>query len=262
MRILLVLWFLVGTALTQSLQTLTIPLGTGSEMQVVEASLQDYDVRLLYDPSGHLHDFQWFLERDVRAEAAINGGFFFSNGHPSGFFKDRKWLSVSHKKRAVLGWSESKDVQRFVFDKLQYKDGAIHAHYAQNGWWKSQDIVLGGAGLLVYQGQLVSLSDESLASDFVESTYARSAFCWHKQDKVSFIMVNGVGRSAYRFGFQGGLTLPQFALALQNLGCYYAINLDGGRSATLFADDRWVTAHWTQRVWPKKIANVLVLVKK
>ena len=165
-------------------------------------------------------------------------------------------------KRSVLGILEEGDGRALFFDRLQEVDGVIQSDFYQNAWWDESEFILGGAPLLIHKGQILSFTDEKLLPSFVNNRYSRCAFCVDRKGDMMFILAEGVGRFLYGQGMRTGLSLHEFAKALKSLGCYHAINLDGGRSSLLFVDGYFIFANWFQWFFPKKIANVLAFVKK
>lgn len=256
-------WYaLCVDALSESLAYVTHQLNDGEVMHVVKASPEDYRLEMIVAQDRKQQYFTWFLNQRSGLSAAINGGFFGANGQPSGFFKYGQWWSYAKTYRAVVGVSDIADQQALYFDRLKLVDDDIHSRFYQDHWWDGAGFVLGGAPLLVHRGAVVLFEEERLSPMFVENQYARTAFCVDSRGDMLFVLVTGVGRLLHHSGFRGGMALATFAQELKKLGCYHAVNLDGGRSSSLFVDGEVVASHWMHWFFPKRIANVLAFVKK
>jgi len=67
---------------------------------------------------------------------------------------------------------------------------------------------------------------------FIETKHPRSAICITNDNKLILITIDG------RFPNQAeGINIPELAHLLKVLGGKYALNLDGGGSATIWAKD-------------------------
>ncbi len=99
--------------------------------------------------------------------------------------------------------------------------------------WQLVDNIIGGSPLLIYRGKIVQdHSMERLRSFFVVGRHARTAVG---------ILPNGhwILAVAEQNILNGspGMTIAELAIFMKNLGCEYALNLDGGSSSALYLDN-------------------------
>jgi hypothetical protein len=98
--------------------------------------------------------------------------------------------------------------------------------------WQAVEHVVGGAPLLVYQGKLITdYTLEHLNAAFISERYARTAIGILKNGHWIFVAAEQSALSG-----SVGMTIPELAHFMQQLGCEYALNLDGGGSSTLYID--------------------------
>ena len=248
--------------LSEPLKHVKYQLNHGEVMYVVKANPEDYRLEILVDQDRKRQYFSWFVNQKPGLSAAVNGGFFDESGQPSGFFKYGEWWSYARKHRAVVGVSDIDDQQELYFDRLKFVDGVVSSRFYQDSWWDQAGFVLGGAPLLIHRGEVVPFEEERLSPLFAKNRYARTAFCVDTRGDMLFVLITGVGRLLHSYGLRSGVGLADFAQELKKLDCYHAVNLDGGRSSSLFVEGGFVSSHWIQWFFPKRIANVLAFVKK
>ncbi|MEC8881792.1 MAG: phosphodiester glycosidase family protein [Pseudomonadota bacterium] len=253
---------LFADVLSEPLKHVKYQLSHGEVIHVVKASPEDYRLEIMVDQDRKRQYFSWFLNQKSGVSAAVNGGFFHGSGQPSGFFKYGQWWTYARKHRAVIGISDDGGQQELYFDRLKLVDGAVFSRFHQDPWWDQADFVLGGAPLLIYRGEVVSFEEERVSPLFAKNRYARTAFCVDSHGDMLFVLITGVGRLLHNYGLRSGIALTDFAQELKKLDCYYAVNLDGGRSSSLFVEGGFISSHWSQWFFPKRIANVLAFVKK
>jgi large repetitive protein len=115
---------------------------------------------------------------------------------------------------------------------------------------------IGGGPVLVRDGKPVRVQvpdDDSYQFKSMLERHPRSAVGWNR-DHVFLITVDGRQKAS------AGMTLEELAGYLVRLGCTDAMNLDGGGSATLWADGRVLNQPSDGQERP--IANALVLVRR
>lgn len=178
------------------------------------------------------------IAKKTDAIIAINAGFFEKDGKPSGAFKlDGEWLQKPIKNRGVVGWSSRKRIS-FQFDRLKRdQEGLITSSLAATnkhaGWWEEADFIVGGAPLLIHQGNIIDPEPEKTLNSFLERRYARTAICTTKSNQILLIVVEGGDRLSWSLGFRNGLSIAELSSFLKRRGCENALNLDGGKSSTM-----------------------------
>lgn len=179
------------------------------------------------------------------AAVAVNGGFWKPDGSPSGILKiDGKWHGTPTRPRAAIGWS-SKD-KRVLIDRvltnysladcpegveievIPQSDPAVTT--AEE--WKEMEHIIGGTPVLVSRGQLIEdFSAEKTLQSFLVERFPRTAIGIRENGDWVFVFVENS-----LLGSVGGLTMKELAQWMFDLRCVDALNLCGGRSATLVID--------------------------
>ena len=99
--------------------------------------------------------------------------------------------------------------------------------------WKMQTAI-GGGPVLLQSGEIKILNNEELkfAGKAIEDKHPRTAMGYTKDDKLIILMIEGRNAVAH------GATLNQEAQVLKDLGCWEALNLDGGGSSCLLVNGK------------------------
>lgn len=123
-----------------------------------------------------------------------------------------EWYRVNGALRIVKGKVELIDWNKNIED--QYK--------------KKKGVVLSSGPLMVKKGKICDFT--SLGQKFINDKHPRSAIGITKDDKLLLVTVDG------RFPDNAiGVNIPELAQLMKLLGCNEALNLDGGRSTTLWS---------------------------
>jgi len=102
--------------------------------------------------------------------------------------------------------------------------------------WQLVDNVVGGSPLMIYRGKIVhDHSMERVLSPFISERYARTAVGLLKNGHWIFAVIEQSALTG-----SPGMSIPELAVFLKELGCEYALNLDGGGSSTLYIDNEIV----------------------
>lgn len=108
--------------------------------------------------------------------------------------------------------------------------------------------IISGGPYLIKEGEIfVDVADEKLNG--ITGRNPRTAIGYTKDNTMIMVTIEG------RKEGSSGVTLKELATIMKNLGCYEAINLDGGSSTAMFLNDR-VYLGTTK---PAKISNALVV---
>jgi exopolysaccharide biosynthesis protein len=99
--------------------------------------------------------------------------------------------------------------------------------------WKMKTAV-GGGPVLLQNGQIRITNNEErkFAGKAINDKHPRTAIGYTADNKLIILVVEGRSESA------GGVTLPQEAKILQELGCVEALNLDGGGSSCMLVNGK------------------------
>jgi len=99
--------------------------------------------------------------------------------------------------------------------------------------WKMKTAV-GGGPVLLQNGEIRITNNEEVkfAGKAINDKHPRTAMGYTKDNKLIILVIQGRSESS------GGATLPQEAQILKDLGCWEALNLDGGGSSCLLVNGR------------------------
>ena len=125
--------------------------------------------------------------------------------------------------------------------QVSYRFKPVRPEYAGDSEWREMDYLVGGAGLLIWNGELVGdylvekLDQQGGAFDTTQ--HPRTAVGIDGHGKWFFVVVDGrqPGKSV-------GMSLAEMTELMASLDCKYAINLDGGGSSTMYLNGKVVNS--------------------
>jgi len=95
--------------------------------------------------------------------------------------------------------------------------------------WNQFEHIVGGTPVLVDHGNIISdFQNEKVRESFLEKRHARTAVGIKPDGNWVFVVVDGKQPN-----LSEGMTMNELAQLMRKLGCYSALNLDGGGSSTL-----------------------------
>ncbi|MBA2368171.1 MAG: phosphodiester glycosidase family protein [Candidatus Protochlamydia sp.] len=178
------------------------------------------------------------------ASAAINGGFWKTNGDPAGILKiDSIWHGTPVKPRGAIGWSQNGQIVLIdrVLTNYHLRDCPYEtrlevipmtSHTSAEAWSELEHIV-GGTPVLVRNGNIVEdFSSEQTLESFLVNRHSRTAIGIKDSGEWVCVVIDGF------YGLFGGMTINELAELMLDLGCAEAINLDGGGSSTMVLNGR------------------------
>lgn len=226
------------------------------------------------------------LAKEHQALLAINAGFYTlddqGSASPIGVLKiNHQWVSGEKRARAVLGWGAvGTHIDNLVVKPNIKGFEPIPKRTDKERWLKLSNII-GGAGLLVYDGKLNrDFSQEKISrNDFIFEPHARTAVGvtqsgdwvivvveqrYHiDADKIDMSLLNAYilqqdekAKQKIRQGLGiavKGMTLAELSEFMLEQGCYWAMNLDGGGSTGLYYQQDLKT-----KIFDNKIVSDLV----
>lgn len=102
--------------------------------------------------------------------------------------------------------------------------------------WDKLDNIVGGAPVLIFNGEKIEdYSIEKICDKFLTEKHARTAIGVKENGNLIFLSVDGNDPN-----YSLGMTIDQLRDFLYDLGCKYALNLDGGGSTTMVIDNNVV----------------------
>jgi len=113
---------------------------------------------------------------------------------------------------------------------------------------------LGAGPMLIIKGTKNVTAQQEL--QFVEDARnPRTAVCITKDKKLAFIVVDG------RYDLSDGLYLTELADIMYDLGCYDALNLDGGGSTAMIANG-YLTNRPADKTGYRPVTSAVMIVSK
>lgn len=89
----------------------------------------------------------------------------------------------------------------------------------------------------------------------INHRHPRSAICTDTLNNLYFVAIDG------REGASDGLYMSEIAEVMKSLNCYNAMNMDGGGSTMLYANDRIIN-HPSDKEGPRKIISAILIRDK
>lgn len=104
--------------------------------------------------------------------------------------------------------------------------------------WKKYDYIVGGSPILVYKGKkILDFNKEKLSENFINFPHGRTAIGIKRNNNWLFVVVEeNILLDII------GFSIPELASFMHQQGCYYAINLDGGSSSSLYIADNIINS--------------------
>jgi hypothetical protein len=123
--------------------------------------------------------------------------------------------------------------------------------------WKNADAIVGGAGLLLRDGQVVSdWKTEQLAQAFVATRHPRTLVGTHADGSVWLVTVDG-----RQSKLSAGMSLIELRALAHRLGLRNALNLDGGGSTTMWVAGKIVNSP-SDAAGPRKVSDALIVMRR
>jgi len=189
--------------------------------------------------------------------------------HPKGdslfTYTTRSAMGIDRSRKADVAWVFTDTTQPLPY---AFEDGPVVAHsrdsvptLAELGdkhWkkWKMETVV-GGGPVLVYDGKIrVTNEEEGLFLRGEKDIHPRSAIGYTKDGRVIVLAVQG--RTP---GVASGVTLAEEAKVLLDLGCYEALNLDGGGSSCMLVNGK-ETIRPSDKTGERPVPSVFLIAKR
>ncbi len=119
------------------------------------------------------------------------------------------------------------------FKQFAANPDATYRVLKKHSVWKKQTAV-GGGPVLLQNGEIKITNNEELkfSGKAINDKHPRTAMGYTKDNKLIILVVEG------RNSYAGGASLTQEAQILKDLGCWEALNLDGGGSSCLLINGK------------------------
>jgi exopolysaccharide biosynthesis protein len=172
------------------------------------------------------------------------------------FFSLRSAIGISKNRKADITWVAADSTMKFPIAFQSPKPAlALDRNFIRksdfmsddkikdylNQWnkeqkisqWKMQTVVGGGPALLQSGDIKISNNEEMLfAGKAINDKHPRTAIGYTKDNKLIILVIQGRSESS------GGASLIQEAQILKDLGCWEAMNLDGGGSSCMIVNGK------------------------
>jgi hypothetical protein len=172
----------------------------------------------------------------------------FTYSHPF-----RSAIGINKFGRADVAWLFTDSMHNYAhpfqhyLKKIRDSNSTINLHdsgsYTLNGIRYTRKISLpkwdvktavGGGPVLIQEGQIKISNDEEMmfAGKAINDKHPRTAMGYTRDGKIIILVIEGRNKDA------GGATLTQEAQILKDLGCWEALNLDGGGSSCMLVNGK------------------------
>jgi len=157
-------------------------------------------------------------------------------------YTTRSALGIDRRRHADVAWIFTDSTQPLPY---AFEDGPVVAEGADsipklaamnNSHWRrwEMETAVGGGPVLVHDGKIrVTNEEEGLFIKGEKDIHPRSAIGYTRDGRIIVLAVQG--RTP---GVASGVTLAEEAKVLLDLGCYEALNLDGGGSSCMLVNGK------------------------
>lgn len=209
-----------------------------------------------------------FYEKEGRPEIVVNGTFFSfatnqnlnvviregkllsynvpalkSRTSDSFYYPTRSAIGITKGRRADIAWVFTDTAQRWPYGfqlrplvaKGKTNDPSLIDLNTIDPWkWWKMRTAIGGGPVLVQEGKIhITNQEEQMFVNGLADLHPRTAMGYTKKNRLIILVIQG--RSP---GIAEGATLAEEAKILTDLGCYEALNLDGGGSSCMLVNGK------------------------
>jgi len=157
------------------------------------------------------------------------------------YYPTRSAIGIAHNRKADVAWvfTDSSRHWPYAFEwrpviakGTEYNPSIFDLNDINWKWWKMRTAI-GGGPTLIHDGNIWITDKEEQIS--IDQNKPRPATAMGYTNDERLIILVAQGRFS---GKAEGITLEEEAGILKNLGCYEALNLDGGGSSCLLINGR------------------------
>jgi exopolysaccharide biosynthesis protein len=121
-------------------------------------------------------------------------------------------------------------------------------------YWNIKEGIGAGAILVKNRTVIQGNPEHFNVNNMVYTRHPRSGICYDGAGRLLLVAIDG------RYSGSAGLTFEEFGILLQDLGCVDALNLDGGGSTLLYANN-YILNHYSDSV-PRPVVSAIVIRDK
>ncbi len=158
------------------------------------------------------------------------------------YYPDMGAIGINKKRKADVAWIKADSTKEIAEAVEEPLFGTWFTRNRSTGetssWdnfkkWKEQTAV-GGGPVLLQSGKIKITNEEErlFAGKAINDKHPRTAMGYTKDGKLIILVIEGRNRNA------GGATLQQEAQIFKDLGCWEALNLDGGGSSCMLVNGK------------------------
>ncbi len=173
------------------------------------------------------------------------------------------WILTYPNKKKVFAsswpvlWKDS--LEKLSKDSIEYYTSYILGHVGQESSlskWEMQTAV-GGGPVLLQNGEIKITNNEELkfAGKAINDKHPRTAMGYTRDGKLIILVIEGRNKQA------SGATLTQEAQIFKDLGCWEALNLDGGGSSCMLVNGK-ETIKVSDAAGQRPVPAVFIIRKK
>lgn len=182
-------------------------------------------------------------------------------------------IGISKKRKADIAWTytdsasswvmASQEVVPFFKDSIQlpkkeyFLESIAGSQKKKLKKWEMKTAV-GGGPVVLQQGEIKVTNNEEVkfAGKAIADKHPRTAIGYTKENKLIILLIEGRNP-----GIAEGATLTQEAQLLKELGCYEAMNLDGGGSSCMLVNGK-ETIKVSDKEGQRPVPSVLIITTK
>jgi hypothetical protein len=203
----------VGDGVTWRFRRFDDLFGARQSVGILEADLARAENRIAFVAAERGLEKTSAIAGRTRAVAAVNGGYFRKDGAPDGILKiDGQVLGRAIEGRGAVGIDARGE---FHWKRLTKGDS-----------WEAMTHALGGVPILVEEGKIADMEREP--AKHLKVRHPRTAIGITAKRKLVLVVVDGRAPEA------AGMTCEELARLMVDLGCSWALNLDGGGSSAMW----------------------------
>jgi exopolysaccharide biosynthesis protein len=159
------------------------------------------------------------------------------------YYPNTGGIGITKRRKADVAWIRADSVKKFADAFQEPLFGISYATNRRTGESRSYNnfspwrvyTAIGGGPVLLQKGEIKITNEEEMmfTGKAINDKHPRTAMGYTKNDRLIILVVQG------RFpGLAEGATLTQEAQILKDLGCWEALNLDGGGSSCMLVNGK------------------------
>lgn len=189
-----------------------------------------------------------------------------SRSSDSFYYPTRSAIGINKRRRADVAWLFTDSAKKWPYAfqsrplvaKGKTSDPSFSDLNTIDGWkWWKMKTAIGGGPVLVQEGTVrITNREEQMFVNGVTDLHPRTAMGYTKKRRLIILVIQGRAP-----GIAEGATLEEEARILADLGCYEALNLDGGGSSCMLVSGK-ETIKPSDKEGQRAVPAVFIIKKK